>query len=134
MRSVSKTMYTIGKIINIIEIVFAILFIVLGVFMIASPNVFAEEAAKQGITALDTPKEARVCGVTLVVWSTVAFVVSLIIFLFAKKATRSLQEEPKKTTGHTIMLVIGVFGDIFYFLGGLFGVLGANEAIEADIK
>ena len=30
MRSVSKTMYTIGKIINIIEIVFAILFIVLG--------------------------------------------------------------------------------------------------------
>ena len=30
MRSVSTTMYTIGKITNIIEIVFAILFIVLG--------------------------------------------------------------------------------------------------------
>ena len=134
MRSVSKTMYTIGKIINIIEIVFAILFIVLGVFMIASPNVFAEEAARQGATALDTPQKARACGVYLVVWAVVIFAVSLIIFLFAKKATRSLQEEPKKTTGHTIMLVIGVFGDIFYFLGGLFGVLGANEAVEADIK
>lgn len=132
MRNVSKTMYTIGKVINVLEIVFAVLFIVLGVFMIASPNIFAEEAARQGATAIDTPQKVRACGVTLIISAVVSFVVALIIYIFAKKATRSLQEEPTKTTGHTIMLVIGVFGDIFYFLGGLFGVLSVNEPVNTS--
>lgn len=127
MKNASKIMYTIGKVINVIEIVFAVLFILLSVLIISQPNAIAEEAIKQGATALDTPQKAQSCGIVMLVGAIIALIVSIVIFILATRAVKRLKENDKGTTPHVIMLVIGVFGDIFYFLGGLFGILSVNE-------
>ncbi|MBR1890497.1 MAG: hypothetical protein IJ817_02280 [Clostridia bacterium] len=130
MKSVSRTMYTIGRVINAIEIIGAIFLLVAGILTVAMPGTIAEEAARQGVTALATPQKARACGIAVIISASISFVVALVIFILARKATKQLNESEKSTTPHTIMLVIGIFGDIFYFLGGLFGILGINEPTQ----
>ena len=76
---------------------------------------------------INSPAEVMHMGVTLIIGAAVAFIVALIVFCFAKKASKALGENPNDTTPHTIMLVIGVFGDVFYFLGGLFALLNVGE-------
>ncbi|MBO4569602.1 MAG: hypothetical protein J5689_00075 [Clostridia bacterium] len=137
MKNVSKIMYTIGKVFNIIEIVGAAIMVALGILIMANPTAIAEEAVKQGASAIDTPAQAYACGIFVLITSIIALVVAVVIFALAKKATKDLKEEPKKVTAHTIMLVIGIFGDLFYFLGGLFGILstsnlGSNEQKEKE--
>lgn len=127
MKNASRVLYTVGKVINIIEIVCAVLMIALGAVAIAMPEKIAAESAAQGISKYDSPAEVKAAGMTILITAIVLLVVSVIIFALAKKATKSLKNGATDTTPHVIMLVIGLFGDIFYFLGGFFGIFGANQ-------
>lgn len=128
MKSASKTLYTVGKVINIIEIVLSILVVVLGIFAVVMPNEIYQKGIEQGVTEFGSPQAVKNAGIKLIVGAAIAFVVCLIIFLLAKKASKSLKDDASNSAPHTLMLIIGIFGDIFYFLGGLFGILSSNEA------
>ena len=134
MKSVSKVMYTIGKVINILELVFACCGIVFGSLCIAFKNDIAQRALETSVERFNSPVEVRRFGIALIVAAAISFAIALVVYILAKKATKALKENKNGTTAHTIMLVIGVFGDLFYFLGGLFGLLCANEKPEAPEK
>lgn len=130
MKQVSKVMYTIGKVINILELIFSVLMLVCGICFVAMRDQLAGKFTE--ISRLNTPDEVAAVGITMIVLAVITFVVALLIYIFARKATKALNENSKNTTSHTIMLVIGIFGDVFYFLGGLFGILGINENTQNE--
>lgn len=130
MQTSSKVMYTVGKVINIIEIVCAALILVLGIFSIIFAPEIAAEGAKQAVTKFDSVSEVKAAGVAIVVAGAISVVISSLVLHFANKAKKALDTDPKNTNSHVIMLVIGIFGDIFYFLGGLFGLLAGNQTSE----
>ncbi len=130
MKSVSKTMYTIGKVFNVIEMVLTPLFVVMGALFIAFKTEVYNKLVEEHLTTLTSAEQVKYLGISFIIFGVVAFVLSLIFFLLAKKATTALQNDSKDTVPHVVMLVIGIFGDIFYFLAGLFGILSVNEEIQ----
>lgn len=130
MKSASRAMYIVGKVFNIIEMVLTPFIVVFGALCIAYKNEIFNKLFEEHLTTLSSPEQVKYLGISLIIFGVVAFIISLVIYLLARKASRSLANGDKSTTPHVIMLVIGIFGDIFYFLAGLFGVLSINENTE----
>lgn len=123
MKNASKVMYLIGKIINIIEIVVASLLLASAIFVIGAPDQFVGKVDK-----ITTVEEAKALGITLLVIAIVILIVSIVILVLANKAKKSLDNGATDNKPHIVMIVIGVLGgDIFYLLGGVFGVIAENK-------
>lgn len=124
MAKASQVMYLIGKIINIIEIVVATLLLIAGVVCVASPDQLVGQVDK--ITTVD---EAKALGVTIIVMAAIMLIVSVVVLILANRAKKAVAGGTKENAPHIIMIVIGVIGgDIFYLLGGVFGIVAGNNA------
>ncbi len=130
MKSASRVMYIIGKVFNIIEMVLTPFIVVLGALCIAYKSEVFNKLVEDHLTTLTSAEQVKYLGISLIIFGVVALIISVVIFLLAKRASNSLKTNDKNTTPHVIMLVIGIFGDVFYFLAGLFGILGINEAAQ----
>lgn len=71
--------------------------------------------------------------------------IEIAIFFVGGKALKDMQEDVKNQTPHIICIVIGVIGNIFYLLGGIFGLIAIaqeedstkeekKEEVEAEPK
>ena len=109
MKPVSKAMYMVGKIINIIELIFSLLVLVGGVLMIVFKNEIAERGWMNEFSSLDSPSEVGHFGIVLIISALVIFTVSLVIYIFAAKASKSLNEGDDDMAAHTTMLIVGIF-------------------------
>ncbi len=112
-------MYLIGKIFNIIALVSSALLLVLGVLAIA--------LATKVATDQFPPEAIQAAGVTWLVVGIIYIIIELVIIILASKARKAIIEDPKVKKWHIIMIVVGVIGDIFYLLGGIFGLVASNE-------
>ena len=123
MKSASRVMFIIGKIFNIIGIIVSALFVVLGVLYI----VFAQQIAENPIVSdfLHDPVLVRNIGINICIFAGLALVVSIIVLIFARKASNNLEADDTNSGPYIAMVVIGVFGYPFYLLGGLFGIIDA---------
>ena len=130
MKSASRVMYIIGKVFNIIEMVLTPFIVVLGALCIAYKSEVFNKLVEEHLTTLTSAEQVKYLGISLIIFGVVSFIISIVVFLLAKKASRSLENGDKSTTPHVIMLIIGIFGDVFYFLAGLFCVLSINETIQ----
>ena len=120
MKEASKIMYTIGKVFNIIGLFLYGLLIAFGIIA----RQFAKEIYERRTPgATYTEADVRIVGTTLMVIGIVAIIITLIIFILATVAKNKLNNNTKDIAPHVIMIIIGVFGDIFYLLGGIFGVV-----------
>lgn len=119
MKTASKIFYTVGRVINIIEIVFAVLAIILGAVCLAMSADIAAQAAADGLTVA----QVKGAGLIFVVGGVISLIVALVIFLLANHASKALNNDTQENAPHIIMIVIGIFGDIFYLLGGIFGLI-----------
>ena len=122
MKSASRVMYIIGKVFNIIEMVLTPFIVVLGALCIAYKSEVFNKLVEDHLTTLTSAEQVKYLGISLIIFGVIALIISVVIFLLAKRASNSLKTNDKNTTPHVIMLVIGIFGDIFYFLAGLFGL------------
>lgn len=123
MKNASKVMYLIGKIINIIEIVVASLLLASAIFVIGAPDQFVGKVDK-----ITTAEEAKAMGIALLVIAIIILTISIVILVLASKAKKALDNGATDNKPHIIMIVIGVLGgDIFYLLGGVFGVIAENK-------
>jgi len=132
MKSASKTMYLVGKILNIIAIILFIIFaIVCGV---AVGN--KEELANTGKIVVDgrvitNPEEIAQIYNGLLVFCIISIIVLIIVLIIRGFAVRSLSRRGSQKFPHILMLIIGIVScDIFYFLGAIFGLV--HESNQDD--
>ena len=85
------------------------------------PGKLAE--ASEDIT---TPDEAKAMGMTILITGAVLFVVYTVICALAGHARKALNNNKTENAPHIIMIIVGIFGDIFYLLGGIFGLVGEH--------
>ena len=127
MKDVSRIMYTIGKIFSVIEIALSTLFVAGGILF----RVNAEEIYKhQGRTGTLTAGDFRQIGLIIIITGALFLLICTVVFIIATIAQRKLKNDKKDLVPHIIMIVIGVFGDIFYLLGGVFGIVAEQETEE----
>ena len=122
MKTASKVMYTIGRIFNILAMIGFLIVLIMGIVAIAkAPDVAAQADATM------TVEEARAAGITLTTVGAIFVAVYCIIFVLATHASKALNNDKKENAPHVLMIIIGVFGDIFYLLGGIFGLVAESE-------
>ena len=122
MKSASKAMYTIGRIFNIIAILATAVILIIGIVAIVrAPQVAAAQDAEV------TLEQARQVGITLTIVGAVLIAVYCTLFALATHASKALNNNVKENAPHILMIIIGVFGDIFYLLGGIFGLIAENS-------
>ena len=68
--------------------------------------------------------------------STSIWIVLLIVLIcLATRAMVSIENEPKNNSPHIVMIVFGALtGDIFYILGGIFGLVAIGQDNNNDPK
>ena len=120
MGNASKILYTVGKVVNIIEIVVTSLMLLLGVAVM----IFGEAIAVNFQAVASFLNMATGTGFTI--GGAVALVLSIVTLVLANNATRALENGVTENAPHIVMIVVGVFGDIFYLLGGIFGLVAEN--------
>ena len=125
MQNASRIMYKIGRVFNWIELVLIIFAMILAIVCLADPAGIAAQAPEMEQQL--TPENVRSAGIALLVGSIISLLICIAILCLATKAIRSLAAGSKSTTPHIIMIVIGVFADIFYLLGGIFGIIASNN-------
>ena len=54
--------------------------------------------------------------------------------LLAVKAQRALDNKLKEDWPHVLMIIVGIFGDLFYLLGGVFGLVAENQESNGGKK
>ena len=125
MKTASKVMYTIGRIFNIIALIIALLILILGIVCAASPN-FQEKLIESSDDVADLTA-AKAYGITLIIIGAVMIVIYSVLCALASHASKALNNTKKENAPHIIMIIIGIFGDIFYLLGGIFGLVAESE-------
>ncbi len=124
MKVASKIMYTIGKVINIIEIILHMIIITAGILIINLAEKIFESQSNPNKYSVD---EIRNAGTLLLVIGIVFLIVAIVILVLASIAQSKLDNNKKDNAPHIVMIVIGVFGDIFYLLGGVFGLVAEEQ-------
>ena len=122
MKNASKIMYTIGRIFNIIAMLSFVIVLIIGIVALVK----APELANDPNSNV-TLEEARQVGITLTVVGGVFIAVYCVMFALATHASKALNNNVTENAPHIIMVIIGVFGDIFYLLGGIFGLIAENS-------
>ena len=124
MKTASKVMYTLGTIFNIIGIFLWAIFIVLGIlFRAFSEDIY--ERRTPGATY--TEADVKIVGTVFMIIGIVAIVITIIVLILAAYAKRKLNNNQRDLAPHIIMIVIGVFGSLFYLLGGVFGLVAESD-------
>ena len=127
MKSATKTMYLIGKIFTIIEAIGSCIAAVLGVVAIAANKEVYRQAIADGYSKFESPAQVREFGIALLVGALVVFIIQLVVLALAKRARKATEKDEKDTKPHVVMIVIGVFSNVFYLLGGVFGVIAIGD-------
>ena len=122
MGKASKIMYTIGRIFNIVELVCCALMIIAGVIL---------TALSAGGTIDEAQVEALGSGIGLLVAGVVSFIIVLVVYFLATKAQKTIGNGTTEKGPHIMMIVVGaISGDLFYLLGGIFGIIAENDPNE----
>ena len=108
MKTASRVMYIIARIFLVIEIVYFVVALVLGIVGVATSKT-------------DLPS-IGVAGVGGIVFSAIMILICLIVFAITSKALRDLRTGKK--SGHVLCLILGILSlDIFFILGSIFGLV-----------
>ena len=124
MGKTSKIMYTIGRIFNIVAMVCCALLVIVGVIFTAGAGSFS------GDIGMDK-SELLIMGAAILGSGIGSFIVELVVSLLATKAQKTIGNGTTEKSPHIMMIVIGAIGgDIFYLLGGIFGLVAESRDDE----
>ena len=115
MKHASELMYKIGRIFNFV------LFGIYGIWAIFAIVAIATGAAAQS-------SEAVAAGVYSLIWAILFLAFTLVALILSKKALNALEDGRNNKKEHIIMIVVGaISNDIFYLLGGIFGLIAEGQ-------
>ena len=118
MKNTSNTMYNIGRIFTIVEIILGPIFFLLGLIFAIIAVAIPDEAA-----ALAGP------GGALIGYGIWFIVGGILCLVFVGKAKRELaNEENRNPTPFILTIVFGaIAGNVFYVLAGIFGIIAQSK-------
>ena len=126
MENASKVMYIIGKVFNILGIIAFAFMLFAGIMVVSNPAEFV------GPNLVASVEEAITLGTGVIIASAIGLVISIVALVLANRATKQLNSGKANNTPHIIMIVIGVLGtDLFYLLGGIFGLVATSSTNES---
>lgn len=118
MKNTSNTMYNIGRIFTIVELVLGPILFLIGLICVIVGSVV-------------DPRDAALIasGGSLIGWGVYFIVVSILALVFVGKAKQELQnEETKNPTPFIITIVFGaIASNPFYVLAGIFGLIADGQ-------
>ncbi len=116
MEDASKIMYKIANVLNWIALAFGVIFIILSIVLFANPNTPVNNTTDP-VTILSYATELLIIGL----WYLILPFVLIII-------TRIAYKKDSSQNWDILFLVLGVLTlSLFYFLGGLFGIMAKNK-------
>ncbi len=122
MGKATKMLYTVGKVFNIIEIILSVLGLTAGILAVVFNNDIGERLLAGGLDMINSVDGIRLTGWGLIVSGAVMLLVSAVVLALATKAYDSVNNGRVDITPHVVMIVVGVFGNIFYLIGGVMGI------------
>lgn len=128
MKKASKVMYTIAIVFNCLAF-----FVVVAMFggayiMKRHPGTVAQLAVQYNIEELNTVAKVLNMVTPVIIAAIVALVVSVVLLIFGIRALKELEKNEQNSTPHIVMIVLSaVFGELFYLLGSIFGVVSASQ-------
>ena len=117
MKNTSNTMYNIGRIFTIIEIVLGPIFFFLGLIFVIVGGLVEEAAALAGP------------GGSLIGYGIWFIVGGILCLIFVGKAKRELKDEGNKNPTPFILTIVfgAIAGNVFYVLAGIFGLIADGQ-------
>ena len=120
MKEASRLMYKIGRIFNFVLFGLYGLWFVLGLvdIIVGAAN---DDAVRVGN------------GISGIIFSTIYIAATLVALILAKKAMDALSDDKQNKKEHITMIVVGaISNDIFYLLGGIFGLVAESQDANAE--
>ena len=131
MKKASGVMYLLGKIFEIIEIIFSAFAAFIGAVAIARKEEVFQKIVESGNTDITSVEQVQQVGITLLVCGIVAIIFGVVVLTLLAHARRAVEEAKPANKLHISMIVLGVFTNLFVLLGGAFA-LGAGEVAQAQ--
>ena len=129
MKEASKAIYTIGFIFNIVGLIFIALFIASLAVSLSSNEIIAKLVEQLGRGELFIRNWITLSIIVLAV----VFAIDVAALVLILRARKDLNEGTGKVGTHLVLLLIGVFGfNLFYLLGGIFGIVASNQDSQLD--
>ena len=123
MKSASKVFYMIGFVFNIIAIIFGGLLLAFSIMGLTDHELFLKIVAELN-RGEQLVHDTLILMIVLLSIELVLDVLFLIIILRAKK---DLNEGNGKLSTHVVLLIAGILAsNLFYLLGGIFGLVAAS--------
>lgn len=118
MQNASNTMYRIGRIFTIIELVLGPIFFVIGLIVLI-------------VGSVQDPQDAALMGSggTLIGWGIYFIIVSILQLIFVSKAQKELaNRDNRNPTPFILTIVFGAIAqNVFYVLAGIFGLIADGQ-------
>ena len=128
MKSASQVFYTVGFIFVVLGLIFETLFLIVAAMGTGNAEIIAKVAQETG-SGEALVKDALMMATILLAVSVAINIAVLVLTIIAKK---DLKDNNGKLSTHIILLISGIFAvNLFYLLGGIFGVTAANEDANA---
>ena len=124
MKNASRIMDTVGMVFNIIGLVL----VLIGAILFGVVTFNQDLVNKIAQDSSQTADFVKNIVLVYFIFLCVELVVEALILVVAIKALKNLKEDNGRIASHVMLIVIGIVGfDIFYLLGGIFGVVAANQ-------
>lgn len=129
MKKSSSLFYSIGFILNVLGIILTGLFLATFAFGLSDSELVIKFSDDTGST-IDFTTE--IFTIIIVILSITLFIeiAVLVAVIFAKK---DIKKETGRVALHVVLLILGLLSfNLLYLLGGIFGVVAANSALQED--
>lgn len=133
MQKTAGILYTVGKVLNIIEIVFMVLFTFVSFYGIANAQKIFEQMQSEGSLPAEItgPEAITAMFTTLLIAMIVALVFAIIMLIFGNKAKKALGNGEQKP--QIIALVFAILsGGIFYLIASIMGLVLASKGAKTE--
>ena len=118
MQNASNTMYRIGRIFTIIELILGPIFFVIGLIVLI-------------VGSVQDPQDGALMGSggTLIGWGIYFIIVSILQLIFVSKAQKELaNRDNRNPTPFILTIVFGAIAqNVFYVLAGIFGLIADGQ-------
>ena len=132
MKKASRIMYILGIVFNIFSIVANFCAIFLGYYVSTNALFVHNKMAEYGFSPLPTVEELRNMGTTVLSTCIFALALAIVMIVFAVKAKKAIEENKLSKKLNITMIVFGALDNLFYLLGGIFGLVAEDKPQQQE--
>ena len=132
MKKASSVMYLLGRIFEILEIIFSAFGAFIGFVAAQNSELVYQKIVESGAnTDITSAAQVKEVGIGMIISCAIAIVLGVVVLTLLARAKFAVEESKPAKKLHISLIVLGVFTNLFILLGGAFA-LGAGEVAQAQ--